>query len=108
LSKALSKKNLDDKIIQAGMFNDKGSDAARNLKLRELIQMDMAQDEPDSDQEDDIMRDEELNIILARSLCIECQKKGFKKCPNSDHELDLFNKMDEERYVLEEKDTKIA
>lgn len=28
----------------------------------------------DSDAEDDIMRDEELNIILARSLCIECRK----------------------------------
>jgi hypothetical protein len=48
------------------------------------------------------MRDEELNIILARSLCIECRKKGLKKCP-TDHELDLFVKMDDQRYEVEDR-----
>jgi len=37
LNKALSKKDLDNKIIQAGMFNQKASDQERQLKLENLI-----------------------------------------------------------------------
>ena len=37
LSKATYKKGLDDKIIQAGMFNDNASDIDRQKKLEELI-----------------------------------------------------------------------
>ena len=37
LSKATYKKGLDDKIIQAGMFNDNASDTDRQKKLEELI-----------------------------------------------------------------------
>jgi ATP-dependent helicase STH1/SNF2 len=34
LSKAQGKKHLDNKIIQAGLFNEKATDADRNNKLR--------------------------------------------------------------------------
>lgn len=37
LQKATYKKGLDDKIIQAGMFNDNASDLDRQKKLQELI-----------------------------------------------------------------------
>jgi len=37
----MSKKDLDNKIIQAGMFNDKATDAERSNKLRDLISKDM-------------------------------------------------------------------
>lgn len=35
--KAMSKKDLDNKIIQAGMFNNKGSEAERVNRLRDLL-----------------------------------------------------------------------
>lgn len=90
LSKAMSKKDLDNKIIQAGMFNDKGSDAERNLRLRDLISKDMGkEEEDDSDDADEIMGDEELNSILSRGTCIPCMRKGKgTKC--DDHEFELF------------------
>ena len=37
LAKAMSKKALDNKIIQAGMFNDKATDQERNFRLRDII-----------------------------------------------------------------------
>ena len=37
LSKATYKKGLDDKIIQAGMFNDNASNTDLQKKLEELI-----------------------------------------------------------------------
>lgn len=97
LSKAMSKKDLDDKIIQAGMFNDKATDAERNTTLRDLIQKDNVvqpdgEEEQDEDSGDEIFTDLELNYELARS----------------EPELELFIKMDNERYILENKDARIA
>lgn len=40
LSRATSKKDLDNKIIQAGMFNQKASDQERHKTLQELIKKD--------------------------------------------------------------------
>ena len=45
LSKATYKKGLDDKIIQAGMFNDNASDTDRQKKLEELIRQGNDDDE---------------------------------------------------------------
>ena len=39
------KKDLDNKIIQAGMFNDKASDMERQKRLEDLIRKDYADDE---------------------------------------------------------------
>ena len=45
LNKATQKKDLDAKIIQAGMFNDKASDTDRQKKLEDLIRKDYEEDE---------------------------------------------------------------
>ena len=51
LSKAQYKKGLDDKIIQAGMFNDNASDIERQKKLEELIRR-VDDDDGDEDNEE--------------------------------------------------------
>lgn len=47
------------------------------------------------------MGDEEINELLARSVCVPCMKKGIKSCGC---EIELFNKLDEDRYREENKD----
>jgi ATP-dependent helicase STH1/SNF2 len=103
--KAMSKKDLDNKIIQAGMFNNKGSEAERVNRLRDLLKSKAkVGDESDEEEPFEIMGDEELNELLARSVCVPCMKIGLKSCG---HELELFNKLDEDRYREENKDDKI-
>ena len=90
----MGKKDLDNKIIQAGMFNEKASDAERNNKLRDLISKDMvgnAADGDDEDSADEIFTEQELNYELSRT----------------EDEMELFTKMDAERYAREGRDEKI-
>ena len=74
------KKGLDDKIIQAGMFNDNASDLDRQKKLEELIRKNDDDDDKseDKDAESEIPTYEMINEMLARSQ----------------EEIELFNKMD--------------
>lgn len=71
LSKAQYKKGLDDKIIQAGMFNDNASDLERQKKLEELIRKnndsDDAEEEGDEEKESEVPNDYQLNVLLQRS-----------------------------------------
>ena len=68
MSKAQYKKGLDDKIIQAGMFNDNASDTERQKKLEELIRKVDDDDEDDeNERENEVPNDEQLNVMLARS-----------------------------------------
>lgn len=48
LSKATQKKDLDAKIIQAGMFNEKASDYERQKRLEDLIRKDYEEEEEGS------------------------------------------------------------
>jgi hypothetical protein len=67
LSKAQYKKGLDDKIIQAGMFNDNASDTERQKKLEELIRHNDVDDEAEDDDEEkesEVPNDYQLNILL--------------------------------------------
>jgi SNF2 family DNA or RNA helicase len=48
-NKATQKKDLDNKIIQAGMFNDKASDMERQKRLEDLIRKDYAGDDDDDE-----------------------------------------------------------
>lgn len=74
--KAKGKKDLDNMIIQAGMFNNKGSEAERVNRLRDLLKTKEAKPEDDSEEDPfEIIGDEEINGLLARSTCIECMKK---------------------------------
>ena len=87
LSKATFKKGLDDKIIQAGMFNDKASDQDRTKKLEELIKQ-KNDDEEEEREENEIPTDEQINEMIARS----------------NEEMELFTKMDQEMYERENRE----
>ena len=64
LNKAMFKKGLDDKIIQAGMFNDDASDQDRQKKLEELIRINKADDDED---ESEIPSYDQINDMIARN-----------------------------------------
>lgn len=95
LSKALSKKDLDNKIIQAGMFNQKASDQERQMKLENLIrqqyEMDDNENNDEEKDEDEVYDDEELNEVISRN----------------DQEFELFQKMDADRYKREDRDERL-
>ena len=67
LSKATYKKGLDDKIIQAGMFNDNASDTDRQKKLEELIRQGNDDDDDEGQTESEVPDFNQINEMLARS-----------------------------------------
>ena len=78
--------NLDNIIIQAGMFNQKASDKERNdLLINLLKQADDDNVQDDFEEAEEIYNDEQLNEVIARD----------------ENEFELFTKMDEERYERE-------
>ena len=87
LQKAAYKKNLDEKIIKAGLFNIKSSDTERRKRLEDLLRIEKEDDE----EEDEVPNDDEVNTMLARS----------------EEEYKLFDKIDKERYEVENRDEKI-
>ena len=89
LTKATMKKDLDAKIIQAGMFNDKASDLERQKKLEDLIRKDYEDDDPELDSE--IPNDDQINEIIARNP----------------EEYDIFTEMDQKRYKDEKMDERV-
>ena len=89
-NKATMKKDLDNKIIQAGMFNDKASDMERQKRLEDLIRKDYADDE-EGEQESEIPTDDQINEIISRSA----------------EEYEIFTKMDQERYIVEGRDRRV-
>jgi hypothetical protein len=58
------------------MFNNKGSEAERVNRLRDLLKSkETGKPEDDSEEEPfEIMGDEEINELLARTTCINCMK----------------------------------
>lgn len=89
-NKATMKKDLDNKIIQAGMFNDKASDMERQKRLEDLIRKDYADDE-EGEQESEIPTDDQINEIISRSA----------------EEYELFTRLDQERYIVEGRDRRV-
>ncbi len=87
LSRAAVKKNIDNVVIQAGLFNQKASDSERRKKLEDLIR----QDEKAADEDDTVPDDEQINEFLART------EAEFAK----------YQQMDQERYVAEHKDEQL-
>lgn len=92
-NKATLKKDLDNKIIQAGMFNDKASDMERQKRLEDLIRKDYAADADDEqdNQDSEIPTDDQINEIIARSQ----------------EEYEIFTKMDQERYKIDNRDQRV-
>ncbi|KAK5990117.1 Chromatin structure-remodeling complex subunit snf21 [Cladobotryum mycophilum] len=77
LERARFKLDMDGKVIQAGRFDNKSSETDRDAMLRTLLETGEAAESGEQEE----MEDEELNMLLARS----------------DSELEVFQKLDEER-----------
>ena len=92
LARAQYKLDMDGKVIQAGKFDNKTTDNEREELLRSLF----GNDDEDPDDEDkeanEIMEDGELNEIISRG----------------EEELEIFNKMDEQRRKEEEREWKLS
>lgn len=84
LTRASYKKDLDNKIIEAGMFNNKTTDVERQKKLEDLIKADAEE----SDDENEVPDDDQLNEMIARS----------------EDEFNMFQELDAQRYKEENKD----
>ena len=69
LSKASFKKNLDEKIIRAGMYNTKYSEQERRKKLEDLLKLEKEEEEGGEvdSEENEIPNDEQVNEMIARS-----------------------------------------
>lgn len=87
LARAQYKLDLDGKVIQAGKFDNKTSDAEREELLRTLFGLD-GEKEEEEEEEDISMNDDELNEILARN----------------EDELVVFRKIDAERIARDKAD----
>lgn len=80
IERATYKRGLEQKIIQAGMFDENAKDSERQALLRELLRIEEAESEGD-DGDSNVPTDEEINQLLSRS---------------KDEEI-IFAKIDEER-----------
>uniref|UniRef100_A0A336MSI2 CSON006075 protein n=1 Tax=Culicoides sonorensis TaxID=179676 RepID=A0A336MSI2_CULSO len=84
LAAARYKLNMDEKVIQAGMFDQKSTGSERQQFLQTILH----QDEEDGEEENEVPDDETVNAMISRS----------------EEELELFKKMDEERKEREAND----
>merc|ERR1719510_2352742 len=81
LAAAKYKLNMDEKVIQAGMFNNRSTGSKR----RELLQSILRADDQDEEEENETPDDETINQMIARS----------------EAEFELFQKMDVDRRRVE-------
>merc|ERR1719328_890301 len=77
LAAARYKLNMDEKVIQAGMFNQRSTGSER----QELLQSILREEADDEDEENEVPDDEVVNQMIARS----------------EEEFELFQRMDMER-----------
>ncbi|CAF2772691.1 unnamed protein product [Rotaria sp. Silwood2] len=78
LAAARYKLNVDEKVIQAGMFNNKSTGNERRQFLQQIL---LQETEEGDEEEDEVPDDEIINQMIARS----------------EDEYNLFNRMDRER-----------
>lgn len=84
LAAARYKLNMDEKVIQAGKFDQKSTGSERQQLLHSILHQDNAYDEEESE----IPEDENINDMIFRS----------------DEELEIFQKMDLERKLQDERE----
>ncbi|XP_021942672.1 ATP-dependent helicase brm [Zootermopsis nevadensis] len=77
LAAARYKLNMDEKVIQAGMFDQKSTGSERQQFLQSILHQDDAEEE----EENEVPEDDTVNRMIARNEC----------------ELELFSRMDLER-----------
>ncbi|CAL2049884.1 unnamed protein product [Caenorhabditis brenneri] len=82
LASARFKLNVDEKVIQAGKFDNRSTGAERRQILENIIKA-----ENENDEDEEVPNDEEINDILSRS----------------EEEFELFQKMDQERIDQDER-----
>lgn len=82
LTKAAYKKEVDAKVIQAGLFNNKSTDMERREKLRDLLK---TEEDDEEENENEFLTDQQLNEIIARD----------------ELELQEYELMDKERRIKE-------
>ena len=87
LEKAAFKKDMDEKVIRAGLYNSKYSEIERRNKLMDILKNENKGEE----EEDEILNDEQINEYIKRN----------------DDEFIKFQEMDQERYIHEKKDQKL-
>jgi SWI/SNF-related matrix-associated actin-dependent regulator of chromatin subfamily A protein 2/4 len=63
LAAARYKLNMDEKVIQAGMFDQKSTGYERKVFLQSIL----AQDENDEEEENEVPDDETVNLMISRS-----------------------------------------
>ncbi|KAJ1764763.1 ATP-dependent DNA helicase Snf21 [Coemansia sp. RSA 1843] len=85
LARAEFKRDMDDKVIQAGKFDNKTTAEERDQLLRSLLKAEEAAEDEAAEGEDATTSNEELNDMLARS----------------DEERVIFARMDEEHLAHE-------
>lgn len=78
LSRAAYKISLDEKIIQAGMYNQKSTEKDKQDRIRQILQ----RQHHNEDLDEEVPSDDQINELLARSQ----------------HEFEVFQEMDHERY----------
>ncbi|GAB6025093.1 putative global transcription activator SNF2L2, variant 3 [Chamberlinius hualienensis] len=84
LAAAKYKLNMDEKVIQAGMFDQKST----GMERRQFLQAILHQDEMDDEDENEVPDDETINQMIARTV----------------EEFELFTKMDLDRRRTEARD----
>ena len=87
LEKAAFKKNMDEKVIRAGLYNSKYSESERRNKLMDILKNENKEEE----EEDEILNDEQINEDISRT----------------DEEFEKFQKMDQERYLNEKREERL-
>jgi superfamily II DNA/RNA helicase len=87
LEKAAFKKNMDEKVIRAGLYNSKYSESERRNKLMDILKNENKEEE----EEDEILNDEQINEDISRN----------------NEEFEKFQQMDQERYEREKKDERL-
>ncbi|OMJ87897.1 hypothetical protein SteCoe_10309 [Stentor coeruleus] len=84
LTKAAHKKNVEAKVIEAGLFNAKSTEYERRERLRDLLRND--EDDDSVHDENEYLTDQQLNEIIARN----------------NEEFEIFEKIDADRTYQEE------
>lgn len=85
LTKAAHKRNVEAKVIEAGLFNAKSTEYERRERLRNLLKND-EDDEDSVKDENEFLSDQQLNEIIARNP----------------EEFEIFEKIDADRTFRED------
>jgi len=80
LDRANYKRGLEQKIVEAGMFDEKSKDSERQARLRDLLR---EQDDGEDQDKEELPTPEELNQVLSRG----------------EHEIEVFKQVDDERKI---------